>query len=159
MSTGTETMTVTQPSEREILVERVFDAPPELVWRAFTEEALVSKWWARGNPMTVERFEPNKGGHWRFVEHAPEGDFGFEGRFAEMDPPRRLAQTFEWDGAPGHVSLETVDFEPLPDGRTKVVDTSLFMTEEDRDEMAQAGMEEGLAQGYEALDKLLASMR
>ncbi|MGV8083622.1 MAG: SRPBCC family protein [Coriobacteriia bacterium] len=159
MATGVEDIIITQPSEREIRIERTFDAPPELIWRALTEAPLLAKWWARGNPMTIERFEPTRGGHWRFVEHAPEGDFGFEGRFRELDPPRLISQTFEWDGEPGHVSVDTVELKPTADGRTMMTDTSIYMTTEDRDGMLAAGMAEGLAQGYAALDELLVSLR
>lgn len=155
----TKDITITQPSEREIRIERTFDAPPELVWRTLTEAPLLEKWWARGNPMTIERLEPERGGHWRFVEHAPEGDFGFEGRFRELDPPRLISQTFEWDGEPGHVSVGTLELKPTAGGRTTIVDTSMFMTAEDRDGMMEAGMAEGLAQGYAALDELLASLQ
>ena len=99
-----------------------------------------------------------RGGHWRFVEHAPSGLQGFEGRLREVTPPERLVQTFEWDGMPGYVVLETATFEDLGDGRTRVVNTSLFHTSEERDGMLHSGMEEGLDQSYAALDRLLAAM-
>jgi uncharacterized protein YndB with AHSA1/START domain len=102
--------------------------------------------------------EPVRGGHWRFVEHAPDGTHGFEGRFAEVIPLERVVQTFEWDGMPGHVALQTMTLEDLGDGRTKLVTVSLFHTTTDRDGMLQANMEEGLNQSYRALDKLLAGL-
>ena len=86
MSTATTTArraTVTTPTDRQILIERIFDAPRDRVWRAFTEPALLAQWWGRGNKLVIERFELERGGHWRFVEHAPEGVNGFEGRFRE----------------------------------------------------------------------------
>ena len=148
---------VTMPAEREIRVVRVFDAPRERVWRAFTEPDLVKQWWGRGNELVIEKFEPVRGGHWRFVEHSPEGSHGFEGRFRELTKPERIVQTFEWDGMPGHTILETAVFEDLGDGRTRVVNTSLFFTQEERDGMLQSGMEGGLNESYAALDRLLAS--
>jgi uncharacterized protein YndB with AHSA1/START domain len=147
---------VTTPAEREIRIERVFDAPRERVWRAFTDPALVAQWWGRGHKLVVERMEVERGGHWRFVEHAADGIHGFEGRYREVTPPERLVQTFEWDGLPGHVVIETAVFEDLGDGRTRVVNTSLFHTTEERDGMLHAGMEQGLNESYAALDRLLA---
>jgi uncharacterized protein YndB with AHSA1/START domain len=149
------TSTVTTPSEREIHVERIFNAPRDKVWRAFTEPELLAQWWGRGNKLVIERFELERGGHWRFVEHGPEGVHGFEGRFREVTPPERLVQTFEWDGMPGYVAVDTCEFEDLGDGRTRVVSTSLFHTTDERDGMLQAGMEGGLNQSYAALDRLL----
>jgi len=150
--------TVTTPSDREILIERVFDAPRDRVWRAYTDPALIAQWWGRGNTLVIERFEPERGGHWRFVEHTAEGVHGFEGRFREVTPQDRIVQTFEWDGMPGYVVVETVDFKDLGDGRTKVVNRSLFHTTEERDGMLQSGMEGGLNQSYAALDRLLATL-
>ena len=138
--------------------ERIFNAPRDRVWRAFTEPELVAQWWGRGNKLVIERLEVQRGGHWRFVEHSSEGVHGFEGRFREVTPPERLVQTFEWDGMPGYVAVDTVTFEDLGDGRTKVVTVSLFHTTEERDDMLRSGMEQGLNQSYAALDRLLATL-
>jgi len=151
-------MQVSTPAEREIRIERIFDAPREKVWRAFTDPSLVAQWWGRGNKLVVERMEVERGGHWRFVEHSPEGFHGFEGRYREVRKPERIVQTFEWDGMPGHVIVETVTFEDLGDGRTKVINLSLFHTTEERDGMLHSGMEQGLAESYAALDVLLAKV-
>ena len=147
---------VSTPSEREIRFERVFDAPRKQVWRAFTDPALVAQWWGRGNKLVVERMEVAPGGHWRYVEHSPKGVNGFEGRYREIKPQERLVQTFEWDGLPGHVAIDTAVFEDLSDNRTRVVNTSLFHTKEERDGMLKSGMEDGLNENYAALDRLLA---
>lgn len=82
---------------------------------------------------------------------------GFEGRYREVTPTSRLVHSFEWDGMPAHVAIETVDFEDAGDGRTRIVNVSLFHTTEERDGMLQSGMEGGLNEGYAALDRLLAS--
>jgi uncharacterized protein YndB with AHSA1/START domain len=150
--------TVTTPADREIRIERIFNAPRDRVWKALTDPKLLAQWWGRGNKLVIEKFELERGGHWRFVEHGPEGVHGFEGRFSEIAPPEKVVQTFEWDGMPGHVSLETITLEDLGDGRTKIVNTSLFHTNEDRDGMIQSGMEGGLNQSYAALDRVLAKM-
>jgi uncharacterized protein YndB with AHSA1/START domain len=155
---STGKMTLTTPTEREIRIERVFNASRDRVWRAFTDPELVAQWWGRGNKLVIERLEVKRGGHWRFVEHAEDGVNGFEGRFREVTPPERIVQTFEWDGMPGHPIVETAVFEDLGDGRTRVVNTSLFYTTDERDGMLRAGMEGGLSQSYAALDKLLAQL-
>jgi uncharacterized protein YndB with AHSA1/START domain len=154
----TGALRVTTPAPREIRMERVFDAPRDLVWRAHTEPDLLAQWWGRGNKLAIERFEPVRGGHWRFVEHAPSGAQGFEGRFREVTPQERMVQTFEWDGMPGYPVVNTATFEDLGDGRTRVVVTSLFYAREERDGMLDSGMEGGLGQSYDALDRVLAQM-
>jgi uncharacterized protein YndB with AHSA1/START domain len=162
MSTPTNqpvgTATVTTPTDREVRVERIFNAPRELVWRAFTDPKLVAQWWGRGNKLVIERMDVERGGHWRYVEHAADGVHGFEGRYREVTPPERVVQTFEWDGMPGYVAVTTATFEDLGDGRTKVISTSLFHTVEERDGMLHSGMEHGLNESYAALDKLLATL-
>jgi uncharacterized protein YndB with AHSA1/START domain len=158
MSTSAKPAVVTTPTDREVRIERVFDAPVERVWQAFTDPTLVAQWWGRGNKLVIERMEVERGGHWRFVEHTSDGVDGFEGRYREVTPPERLVQTFEWDGMPGYVVVDSNVFEDLGDGRTKVVTTSLFHTTEERDGMLESGMEQGLNQSYAALDKLLASL-
>jgi uncharacterized protein YndB with AHSA1/START domain len=150
---------VTTPTDREIRTERVFDAPRDTVWRAYTEPELIKQWWGRGNRLDIERFELERGGHWRFVEHGPEGVHGFEGRFREVTPKDRIVMTFEWDGMPAYVIIETLTLEDLGDGRTRIVTTSLFHTTEERDGMMAAGMEKGLNESYAALDRLLAKLR
>jgi uncharacterized protein YndB with AHSA1/START domain len=150
---------VTTPGDREIRIERVFDAPRERVWRALTDPRLVARWWGRGNKLVIERLEVERGGHWRFVEHGPDGVHGFEGRFREVVPKERIVQTFEWDGMPGHVAVETMTLEDLGGNRTRMVTVSLFHTAAERDGMLQSGMEEGLNQSHAALDKVLASLQ
>ena len=149
---------VTTPTDREIRIERTFDAPRELVWRAMTDPELVAQWWGRGNKLVIERMEVNKGGHWRFVEHSADGVHGFEGRYREVTPPERLVYTFEWDGMPAYVVIETVTLEDIGSGRTRVVNTSLFHTTQERDGMLSSGMKTGMDQSFEALDRLLASL-
>jgi uncharacterized protein YndB with AHSA1/START domain len=152
-------MEVTTIADREVRITRIFDAPRERVWQAFSDPALLAQWWGRGNKLDIERFEFEKGGHWRFVEHAEGESHGFEGRFREIRPPERISWTFEWDGMPGYPSIDTIDFEDLGDGRTRVVTHGMFFTAEERDGMLQSGMEGGLAQSYAALDRLLERSR
>ena len=149
---------MTTPTDRTIRVEREFDAPRARVWRAMTDPVLLAQWWGRGNRLTVERYEFVKGGHWRFVEHSDHGDHGFEGRFREITPMDRLALTFEWDGMPGYVAVQTLELSDVAGGKTRIASTSLFHTTEERNGMVQSGMEGGMAQSYAVLDRLLASM-
>jgi uncharacterized protein YndB with AHSA1/START domain len=150
--------TITTPADREIRIERIFNAPRERVWQAMTDPELVAEWWGRGNKLVIERLEVKRGGHWRFVEHAPEGVHGFEGRFREVTPPERVVQTFEWDGMPAYVIINTTMLEDLGDDRTRLVTTSLFHTTEERDGFLQSGVEGGMNQSYAALDRVLATM-
>jgi uncharacterized protein YndB with AHSA1/START domain len=149
---------LTTPGDREIRTERIFDAPRGTVWRAFTEPELLAGWWGRGNPVDVERMEVAPGGHWRYVEHAPEGAQGFEGRYRQVSAPELIVETFEWDGMPGYVSVSTIALEALDEDRTRVVTSAQFMTAEERDGMLAAGMQDGLTRSYDALDRLLASL-
>jgi uncharacterized protein YndB with AHSA1/START domain len=150
---------ITTPTDREIRIERVFNAPRDQVWQAMTDPKLVAQWWGRGNKLVIEKFELKRGGHWRFVEHSDQGQHGFEGRYREVTPPERIVQTFEWDGMPAHVIIETMQLEDLGDGRTRLVTISLFHTTEERDGMLQSGMEGGMNESYAALDRVLAAMR
>jgi uncharacterized protein YndB with AHSA1/START domain len=149
---------VSRPSDREIRMERTFNAPRERVWRAFTDPALTAQWWGRGNPVDIERMEVTRGGRWRFVEHGEEGTQTFEGRYREVTPMERLVYTFEWDGMPGHVLVDSVRFVDLEGGRTKVVTDSIFHTAEECEGMIQLGREQGLNESYAALDRLLAGL-
>ena len=151
------TTTLTTPSDREVITERVFDAPRDRVYAAFTDPELIPQWWGRRRTTTlVDKLDVRPGGAWRFVERNSDGsENGFRGTFREVTPPESLVYTFEWEGMPGHVVVDTVTFEDL-DGRTKVTNTSLFHTTEERDGMLESGMEKGLNESYEQLDELLA---
>ena len=156
---GDRRATVTTPADREIRIERIFDAPRELVWRAHTEAELLAQWWGRGNPLDIERLEVVPGGHWRFVERAGGEAHGFEGRLGEVTPPERLEYTFEWDGMPAHPVHEVVTLEDLGDGRTRLVAVARFYTPAERDGMLSAGMEGGMTESYAALDRVLIALR
>ena len=145
------------PSDREIRSERIFNAPRARVWKAVTEPDLLAQWWGRGNKLVIERYEFQRGGHWRFVEHSDHGAHGFEGRFREISPIERLAMTFEWDGMPGHVIVQTITLEDLGD-KTRLTALSLFHTTAERDGMLHSGMEVGANQSYAALDGVLDSL-
>ena len=157
-TTNTGSAKLTKPADREIHIERIFQASRDRVWQAYTDPKLLAQWWGRGNKLVVERYELERGGHWRFVEHSDHGAHGFEGRFREVTPQDRISMTFEWDGMPGHPVVSTAEFHDLEGGRTKVVSTMLFYTTEERDGMLTSGMEGGMNESYAALDALLARM-
>jgi len=148
---------VTTPSAREIVSERVFDAPRERVFAAYTDPELIPEWWGpRGTTTIVDQMDVRPGGAWRFVHRDPDGtETGFRGTYREVTPPERIVQTFEWEGMPGHVMVDTATFEDLG-GRTKVTTTSLFHTPEERDGMLASGMERGLTETHDRLAELLA---
>jgi uncharacterized protein YndB with AHSA1/START domain len=158
MTTSTMKATLTTPTDQTIAIERIFNAPRDRVWKAMTDPALVAQWWGRGNKLVIEKFEPKKGGHWRFVEHADGQAHGFEGRFREVTPPERVVQTFEWDGMPAYVIINTMELDDLGDGRTRLRATSAFYNKDERDGMLNSGMEGGMNQSYDALDRVLATM-
>jgi uncharacterized protein YndB with AHSA1/START domain len=146
------------PGDQVVDIERVLDAPIADVYRAYTDPELFSKWVGpRGYTMDLTRFDVRDGGSWAFVHHVPDGgDFGFHGSFHSVQPLERIIQTFEYEGVPGHVSLEAVSFEDLGGTQTRVRVHSVFQSIEDRDGMVASGMAMGVNEGYEQLDELLA---
>ncbi len=153
------TATVTTPTEREIHIERTFDAPRDRVFAVYTDPALIPEWWGpRGTTTEVVEMDVRTGGDWRFVAHNSDGSqTGFRGTYREVTAPERIVQTFEWEGMPGYISVETAVFEDLGE-RTKVTTTSLFHTTEERDGMLSSGMEGGMNETFQRLDELLAKL-
>jgi uncharacterized protein YndB with AHSA1/START domain len=152
-----ENLTVTLPSDLEIKMVRVFDAPRALVFEAHSKCEHVKHWWGRGNPLDCEMdFRP--GGGYRFVEHAPDGEqYAFRGEYREIQAPERIVQTFEFEGMPGHVCVETLELSE-EGGKTTVTSVTRFDTKEDRDGMYASGMADGARESYEALAAYLAKL-
>jgi len=156
----TNPTTVTaEPGVPFIDIVRDFDAPPELVFRAFTDRDLVAQWIGpRALEMTVDHYDARTGGSYAYTHRDPAGgEYGFHGTFHSIEPDL-VVQTFEFDGYPGHVSLESARFEPLDGGRTRVTTHAVYQSVEDRDGMVASGMESGLTEGYERLDELLPTL-
>jgi len=149
-------MTLTTPSDREIALTRIFDAPRKFVFRAHTDPNLIPRWWGpRGFTTTVDNMHVRPGGVWRFVQRGPDGnEHAFNGVYRGIVPPEWLAYTFEFSGMPGHVLLETVTFEAR-NGKTKVTAHALFDTIRQRDGMLKSGMEQGAAESWDRLAELL----
>ncbi len=154
-------LTVTTPSDREIVMTRVFDAPRDLVFKTYTDPAAIALWWGpEGVTTVVDTMEARKGGIWRYIHRDANGaEYAFNGVYHEVVAPERLVSTFEFEPMPGHVLLETVTFEELPDGTTKLTDSSVFQSVADRDGMLAMGMEAGAAESMDRLAALLAGTR
>jgi uncharacterized protein YndB with AHSA1/START domain len=144
--------------EPYIDMEREFDAPAELVHRAYLEPELVVQWLGpRKYEMVIERWDAREGGAYRYTHRDATSSYGFHGVFHSM-APESMIQTFEFDGAPGHVSLDTQRLEDIGGGRSRLTARSVFQSVADRDAMAESGMEEGVEDGYNRLDELLVKL-
>ena len=140
-------------------IEREFDAPRDLVFRAYTDPEMLVQWLGpRKYKMTIESWEPRDGGKWRFIHSDAEGNaYGFHGVFHGEQTPDSMLQTFEFEGAPGHVSLEKLVLEER-DGKTTVRNHAVYQSIEARDAMINSGMESGMNDGFDRLDDLLARL-
>lgn len=157
MATTNKAQIIAEPGTHEILTTREFNAPRELVYRAFTEPELLAQWLGpRRMAMTIERFDVRHGGTWRYIHRDPDGnEYGFRGVFhGTPSLDNGIVQTFEFEGAPGHVALETLKLEER-DGKTLMRQNSVYQSVEDRDAMIASGMESGLNESLERLDELL----
>jgi uncharacterized protein YndB with AHSA1/START domain len=147
------------PGRQEILITREFNAPRELVFKAYTDPQLYTQWIGpRELRTTIITFDPKQGGKYRYIQRDKNGhEFAFHGVFHEVKSPERIIETFEYEGLPeqGHAALDTVKFESLPGNRTMIVEKTVFLSIEDRDGMIQADMEKGINESYERLDELL----
>jgi uncharacterized protein YndB with AHSA1/START domain len=149
-------MTVTTPSDREIVLTRVFDAPRDLVFEAHTSCEHMSRWWGpRRYEVSSCEMDFRPGGAWRIVHRGADGtEHGFRGEFREIVRPERIVWTFEYEGMPGHVSVDTLTLQER-DGKTSLTATSVFDSVEDRDGMLQSGMQEGAAETWDRLAEYL----
>jgi uncharacterized protein YndB with AHSA1/START domain len=149
-----------EPGLPLILITREFDAPRELVFRAHVDPELLVRWLGpRRLSMEIERYEPRDGGTYRFINRDSDGtDYGFHGVFHGTPSPDLIVRTFEYEGAPGHVSLESMTLQEH-DGRTALRAVAVYQSVADRDAMVQSGMETGVREGYEKLDELLGALQ
>jgi uncharacterized protein YndB with AHSA1/START domain len=144
----------------DLVMERVFDAPRELVWKVMNDPEQVSNWWGpRGHSATVEAMDLRVGGRWRWVGHTPDGrDVPFTGEYLEVDPPSRLVYTEIFDvppfNEPGSAAINTITYEDLG-GQTKVVARSRFPSVESREGALSTGMIGGALDAYDRLGELI----
>jgi uncharacterized protein YndB with AHSA1/START domain len=155
-----KTIITAEPGKQELFITREFDAPRELVFKAHVDPDLYVQWVGPDDlTMTIDKWEPYEGGTYRFTHERDGHKYAFFGCNHEVLAPERIIGTFEFDGLPerGHVILGTTRFEELPEGRTRIIHQSVFQSVADRDGMIRSGMERGVVQGYEKLDKLFAA--
>jgi uncharacterized protein YndB with AHSA1/START domain len=140
-------------------IRRTFKGSPELLFRAHSEPDLLARWLGpRKYALIIDRYDVRDGGSWRYVNRDDAGnEYGFHGVFHGPQSTDGMTQTFEYEGAPGHVSLDHLTFEAQGD-ETVVHIHTVFQSVEARDGMIAGGMESGMNDGYERLDELLASM-
>ena len=155
-----KTTIIAEPGKQELFIIREFDAPRELVFKAFTDPKLLVKWMGpKDLTMKIDKMDTKSGGSYRYTHSDSKGnEYAFRGVIHEIEKNERVIQTFEFEGLPekGHVTLDTARFEALPGNRTKVIGQSVFQSVADRDGMIKSGMERGVLDSHERLDALLA---
>ena len=164
MTAKVETMAraeyVIEPGKQEIIITRDFDAPRELVFKAYTDPKLLPQWFGpREYTTIVDKMEARPGGLWRFVQRNQNGDeFAFHGVHHDIVAPERIVATFECEGVPGHVLLQTVTLEPLGQ-KTRMVEQLLFQSVADRDGMVASGMQRGSDDSMDRMAEILATLK
>ena len=160
MSNETTTSTLTLTSDREIEMSRVFNAPRELVWTAYTDPRHVPNWWGTGNPATtiVDEMDVRPGGRWRWVVRGEDGaDYGFHGEYVEVVPPETLVYTFEFEPPSAQLTY-SLTFAEI-DGKTRLTARTLFASKEERDGILEYGMESGATMAWDQLETLVESLK
>jgi uncharacterized protein YndB with AHSA1/START domain len=154
-------LTVTAPEGLPFVdFVREFDAPVELVFRAHKEPELFKRWLGpRGYEMDLQEFDFTTGGGYRYIHRDGEGgEYAFRGVFHVVRDNEFAIQTFEFEGFPDVVSIESITFEPLEGGRSRLVGHAVYPTLEARDGMVSSGMEEGMVDGYDQLEEVIATL-
>ena len=159
-----QTKIIAESGKQEVFIIREFGAPRDLVFKAHADPDLLVQWLGPGNrKVKINKYDSRTGGSYRYFicNQAGKEVAAFNGVIHECTFPERIMQTFEYEGLPerGHVSLDTMLFEDLGYGRTKVTVHSVFRTLADRDGMMQTGVETGVNEGYIKLDRLLTGMQ
>jgi uncharacterized protein YndB with AHSA1/START domain len=153
-----ETTIEADPNLPTIRIIRDFDAPPDRVFKAWVDPELIVQWLGpKSSEIRIDKWDARTGGSYRYAS-VQDGEevAAFYGSFHEVRPGERLVQTFTWEGMPDGVSLETMTFEDLGDGRTRTIGLSVVDSFEGRDAIMASGMDVGVNEGYEKLDALLA---
>ncbi len=155
---NTGTLKVTTPTDREIVLTRVFDAPAHLVYKAFTDPELLKRWFGpHGWSLTLCEVDLRVGGAWRYVLKGPDGTtMGMGGVYQEIVPGQRTVHTESFDDYPGDSVITTVLTEH--DGKTTLTATARYESKEVRDAVVESGMEHGAAETYDRLAELLPTL-
>jgi uncharacterized protein YndB with AHSA1/START domain len=151
---------VIEPGKQDITSTIVFDAPRELVFKAYTDPKLFAQWWGpRRYKNEIEVFDSRRGGSWRVVQVGEDGSrHAFRGVNHDVVAPERICATFEYEGVPGHVALQTATFEEMGN-KTKLVAHIVFESVMDRDGMVASGMQEGADESMDRLVELLEKLK
>lgn len=159
-TTSSGSAKVTLPADNQILITREFDAPRNLVYRAWTTPELVRRWWHSGRgEMTVCEIDLRVGGRWRYVMVAGGGmEVGFHGTYREIVPDERLVSTEVYEGMPGAEALDTLTLSER-DGRTTLTVLVEHATREHRDAHLESGMEDGMQDAMDLLEEVARSLR
>jgi uncharacterized protein YndB with AHSA1/START domain len=157
-TTSSRQTTITvDPDVPLVRITREFEAPATKVFRAHTDPELFARWnGPRRHEMRVDHYDCRTGGSYRYLLTSNGNEFGFHGSFHEVRPSELIVQTFTFEGQPDGVALERLVFEDLGNGRTRLSATSLVDSFAERDAFVASGMEEGVREGYDRLDELLA---
>ncbi len=147
--------TFTKVSDNQVLMERVFNAPRDALFRAYTDPNQIPMWWGpRNMTTTVEKMDFRPGGMWRYVQHDGDGrEAGFHGVYQEILTSGCMASSFEYEDMPGHTQMVSAIFEEIDATHTKLTSRTTFQTIEDRDAALESGMEAGAG---DSLDRLAA---
>jgi uncharacterized protein YndB with AHSA1/START domain len=155
------TFTVTTPSDREIRVTRLFDAPRQLVFEAMSKPEHVRRWWGclgEGYSVPVCEIDLRPGGRWRFVNRHPKGEAAFHGEYREITPPSRIVFTEIFEDVPDSVSVVTAELSDEA-GKTRLTATVQYPSKDVRDMVIASGMSTGAGVSYDRLEDLLAELQ
>ncbi len=154
----TKAVLTIEPGRQEVVMTRVFEAPRDLVFKTYTDPNLVPRWWGPASlTTTVEVMEVKWGGRWRILQRDRKGKLhAFRGVYHEVTPPQRIVETFEYEGTPGHVVLQTATLDEVGGG-TRLTTLAVFQSVEDRDQAVARGMEGGIVESMDRLELLLAT--
>jgi len=149
---------IAEPGKQDFVITRVMSVPLERLFKVMTDPALIPQWWGpRKYATIVDQAEFRVGGRWRYINRSADGnEFAFHGVYHSIQAPHSIVQTFEFEGVPGHVSLETMTLEDQG-GKTLITAHSVFQSVADRDGMMQEGMEDGANETYDRLEEIAAN--
>ena len=156
-----DSFTVSTPSENEIRLTRLFDAPRALVYEVMSRPEHVREWWGRlgdGYSVPVCEIDLRVGGRWRFVNRHPQGDAAFHGEYLELDPPQRMVFTEIFEPFPDAVSVVTSELTE-EGGKTRLTATVRYPSKDVRDMVMGTGMSQGAGTSYDRLEDLLAELQ
>jgi uncharacterized protein YndB with AHSA1/START domain len=158
---NSDSFKVTTPSDQEIRMTRLFNAPRQLVFEAMTKPEHVKRWWGclgEGYSVPVCEIDLRPGGRWRFVNRHPKGEAAFHGEYQEITPPSKLVFTEIFEEFPDSVSVVTADFAE-EDGKTRLTATVRYPSLEVREMVLQSGMAHGAGISYDRLEDLVAELQ